>query len=190
MKTNRIAAVAGLLSLTLAGCATNKSDKPEAWGGTVVGEINKRAEVQTVNYLTREVTVKDDTGETTTVVCGPLVRNFNQINRGDKVAVQYQETVTILAMSGGGGAPGRAESVDVAGAPLGQKPAGAIVQTGEVLADVVAINHQDRTVTLKGPLRTLTVQVDKAVKGLDRLKAGDKVYVRATATLAVAVTAE
>jgi len=128
MKTNRIAAVAGLLSLTLAGCATHKTDKPEAWGGTVVGQISKRAVVQNVNYLTREVTVKDEMGETTTVVCGPLVRNFNQINRGDKVALQYQESVTILAMSGAQGVRGRAESTDMAGAPLGQKPSGVIVR--------------------------------------------------------------
>lgn len=37
---------------------------------------------------------------------------------------------------------------------------------------------------------TLTVEVHKDVKGFDRLKKGDKVYLRSTAALAVAVTAE
>jgi Cu/Ag efflux protein CusF len=190
MKTNRIAALASLLSLALAGCATHKTDKAEAWGGTVVGQLNKQAVVQKVDYRTREVTVKEEAGETTTVVAGPLVRNFNQIKPGDKVSVQYQESVTILGMSGVGAVPARAESVDVARAPLGEKPAGVIVQTGEAIAEVVAINHKDRTVTLKGPLRILIVEVDKNVTGFDRLKKGDKVYLRSTAALAVAVTAE
>lgn len=181
---------ASLLGLAVAGCATHQTENPEAWGGTVVGQMNKRAVVQKVDYQTREVTVKDDTGETTTVVAGPLVRNFNQINRGDKVALQYQESVTILAISGVETVPARAESVDMTRAPLGEKPAGVIVQTGEAIAEVLAINHKDRTVTLKGPVRTLTVQVDKKVKGFDRLKAGDRVYLRSTAALAVAMTAE
>jgi len=55
---------------------------------------------------------------------------------------------------------------------------------------VVAINHQERTVTLKGVLRTVTVRVDEGVKGFDRLKKGDQVYLRSTATLGGAVTAE
>ncbi len=192
MKTNRIAALAGLLSLILTGCATDKTEqkKPEAWGGAVVGQLKTKGVVQNVNYGTRQVTIKHDTGETVTVVCGPLVRNFNQIKNGDKVALEYQESVTILALSGVDTVPARAETVDIAGAPLGQKPSGMIVQTGEVLAEVVAINYQDRTVTLKGPVRTLTVTVNKEVKNFDRLKQGDKVYLRGTQALAVTVTAE
>ncbi len=190
MNNHRLAAVVAVLSLIMAGCATDKPEKTEAWGGTVVGQLNKRAVVQKVNYQTREVTVKEDTGDVKTVVAGPLVRNFNQINPGDKVTLRYQESVTIIGMSGVEARPARAETVDVAGAPLGQKPAGVIVRTGEAIAEVVDINHKDRTVTLKGPLRTVAVQVDKPGKTFKRLKAGDKVYLRSTAALAVAVTAE
>ena len=192
MTTNRLATLASLLSLALAGCATDKTaDKnSQVWGGTVVGQLKMTCAVENVDYDTREVIVRDDQGKTTAVVCGPLVRNFNQIKKGDSVALDYRESVTILGMSGVEAAPGRAESVDVAGAPLGQKPAGVIVKTGEVIAEVIAINHKDRTVTLQGPLRTLTVEVDKRAKGFDRLRTGDKVYLRSTAALAVAVTAE
>ncbi len=192
MKTDRMAVWVSLLSLALAGCATHKdkAENPEAWGGIVVGQINTRGVVQDVDYRTREVTVKHDTGETRTMVAGPVVQNFNQIKKGDKVALQYRESVMIMAMSGIEAAPARAESVDVARAPLGEKPAGVIIQTGEVVAEVVAINHKDRTVTLKGPMRTLTVEVDKDVSGFNRLKKGDKVYVRSKATLAGAVTSD
>ncbi len=190
MKTNRMAVWASLLSLALAGCASHKEEKAQTWGGTVIGQLHTRAVVQKVDPTTREITVKHDTGETTTAVAGPLVRNFDQIKPGDRVALQYQEAVTILAMSGVEAAPARVESVDVTRAPLGQKPAGMVVERSEAIAEVVAINRRERTVTLRGPLRTLEVQVDKDVTGFDRLKPGDKVYLRVTATLAGAVTAE
>jgi len=190
MKMNYMAIWASMLGLALAGCATQKTDSPEAWGGAVVGQLQKKAVVQNVDYRTREVTVKDEAGEISTMVAGPVVRNFNQINPGDKVALQYRESVTIAVMKGVDVAPTRAETVDVAGAPPGEKPAGVIVRTGEVVAEVIAINHKDRTVTLKGPARTLTVQVNTKDKGFNRLTVGDKVYLRLASALAVAVTAE
>lgn len=70
--------------------------------------------------------------------------------------------------------------MDVVRAPLGERPAGVIVQRGEVIADVVALHRKARTVTLQGPMRTLTVQVAKGVEGFDKLKKGHKVYVRST----------
>lgn len=190
MRTNRIGVWVSVLGLALAGCATQKNERCQTWGGTVAGEITKRAVVQDVDYHTREVTVKDDGGEMTTVVAGPMVRNFSQIQKGDKVTLQYQESVTLMAMAGVDALPARAESLDVARAPLGEKPAGVIVRTDEALGVVLAIDRKNREVTLKGPVRTVTVQLDKHAKGLDQLKPGDKVYLRSTAALAVAVTAE
>ncbi len=100
MNANQIAVWASLLGLGVAGCATHKAEIPQAWGGTVMGQLSQRAVVEKVDYDTREVTVKDEAGERTTVVAGPLVRNSKQIKKGDKVALEYQETVTILGMSG------------------------------------------------------------------------------------------
>jgi hypothetical protein len=174
-------------SMSLAGDATNR---PHVFGGSVVGEARMQAVVEAVNYTTREVTVRDRDGKLTTAVAGPMVRNFNQIRKGDKVSLQYQERVTILAVSGSKAVPSRTEAVDVAGAPLGQKPAGTIVKTSEVIADVVGINHRDRTLTLKGPQRTVIVLVDKKVKNFDRIKPGDKIYLRFTKALAISVTAQ
>ncbi len=190
MNTSRSVVWASLLSLGLAGCATQKEEPPQAWGGTVIGQYHKKAVVQHVNYSRREVTVKDEAGEVSTVVAGPLVRNFNQINEGDRVALQYQESVTLLAMKGVEAVPARADSVDVVGAPLGEKPSGVIVRQGEVIAEVLDVNQKDRTVTVRGPVRTLAVKVDKRDKNFKHLQPGDRVYVRSTSALAIAVTAE
>lgn len=190
MNTIRIAVLGIAIVFGCSLLASAEEKKPEAWGGVVVGKLKATAVVEKVDRSTREVTVKNSDGESTTVVCGPLVRNFDQIQAGDKVSLQYQESVTLMAMSGIEAVPARTESTDVVGAPLGQKPAGVIVKTGEVVAEVTAINHQDRTITLKGPVRTVTVQVDEKARNFDRIKPGDKVYLRSTAALAIVVTAE
>ena len=193
MKTFQIVAfaMATLLGSILVAAATVPAgDEPEAFGGTVVGTLEMEAVVENVNYETRELTLKDSAGETATYVVGEIVRNFPQIKTGDKVSLEYEESVTIMAYSGLETAPARGEAVRVEGAPPGEKPAGMIVATTEVMADVVAIDYKARTITLKGPERTLTVQVDKAAENFDRVNAGDKVYMRFTEKVGGAVTAQ
>ena len=190
MRSNRIGMLAAAVLLGSALLSAAEEKKPEAWGGAVVGQLTMTATVVKVDPATREVTVRDSEGKTTTVVAGPMVRNFDRIRAGDKVALRYQESVSVVAMSGVDATPSRAQGVDVTGAPLGQKPAGTIVATDEVIADVVGLRPEDRTVTLKGPLRTVTVQVAEKVKGYDRLKVGDKVVLRVTQALAIEVTAQ
>ncbi|MBZ5589375.1 MAG: hypothetical protein LAO05_12515 [Acidobacteriia bacterium] len=190
MKRVRVVAIALAAVLGFISVLQAQEKKPEAWGGVVVGRLTLTATVVKVDPATREVTVKDSEGKTTTVVAGPMVRNFDRIRAGDKVALRYQESVSVVAMSGIDATPSRAQSVDVTGAPLGQKPAGTIVATDEVIAEVVGLKPEDRTVTLKGPLRTVTVQVAEKVKGYDRLKVGDKVVLRVTQALAIEVTAQ
>ncbi len=190
MRPARIAVLAVTAVLCFAVMATAEEKKPEAWGGVVSGKATMTVVVEKVDPATREVTVKNDKGQTETVVCGPMVRNFDQIKVGDKITVQYEEAVSIIALSGVEGTPMRSEGTDVATAPLGQKPAGTIVKTQEVLADVTALDLKERTVTLKGPLQEVTVKVDPEVKGFEKLKVGDKVHLRYTRTLAIEVTAQ
>jgi hypothetical protein len=163
-------------------------NEQESFGGTVVGTVDLEAVVEAVNYETRELTLKDSMGEIATYVVGPIVRNFDQIKKGDKVSLQYQESVTIIDYSGLETEPARGEMVTLEGAPAGEKPSGVIVGTTEVLAEVIAIDQEARTVTLKGPMRTVTVAVDETVENFDRVKQGDKVYLRFTEKVVGAVT--
>jgi hypothetical protein len=189
MKTFRIAVLA-LAAVICLSVTVFAGDEPESFGGTVVGTAELEAVVENVSYETRELTLKDSTGETATYVVGPIVRNFDQIKKGDKVSMQFEESVTIIDYPGLETEPARGEIVTMEGAPAGEKPAGMIVGTTEVLAEVVAIDHEARTVTLKGPERTVTVQVDEAVENFDRVKQGDKVYLRFTEKVVGAVTAK
>jgi Cu/Ag efflux protein CusF len=68
-----------------------------------------------------------------------------------------------------------------------QKAPGEISRLVEVQATVVAVNLKDRLVTLKGPQRELTVQVDPRIKNLAKVKPGDKVGVAYYEALAISI---
>lgn len=95
MRSSRIASIAAVSMLGVALVAVAEEKKPEAWGGVVVGKLTLTAVVQNVDPATRKVTVEDDKGVTRTVVCGPLVRNFAQIQKGDKVLLRYTQALAI-----------------------------------------------------------------------------------------------
>ena len=52
---------------------------------------------------------------------------------------------------------------------------GAVVVTAEVTATVTAVDRATRTITLKGPQRTVEVVAGDAVKNFDQIKVGDTV---------------
>jgi hypothetical protein len=62
---------------------------------------------------------------------------------------------------------------------VASKPgAAAVVSTAEVTATVVAIDKATRTVTLKGPQRTVDVVAGDEVKNFDQIRVGDRVVVK------------
>jgi hypothetical protein len=65
------------------------------------------------------------------------------------------------------------------GAVVASEPGkAAIVATAEVTATVVAVDQATRTVTLKGPKRTVDVVCGDEVKNFDQIKVGDNVAVK------------
>src|SRR5262245_53623705 len=92
--------------------------------------------------------------------------------------------------------PGLAATVCLAAAALAIQPPPArgaepkareVGELVKVQATVTAVNLKDRLVTLKGPQRELTVQVDPSVKNLEKVKVGDKVVVGYYESLALAI---
>ena len=71
--------------------------------------------------------------------------------------------------------------------PPGQMPGGVVAREVRVVADVVAIDANKRTVRLRGPQRTIDLPVDDP-KQLAGIKVGDQV--EATFVDAVAVSVE
>src|SRR5688572_5456273 len=65
------------------------------------------------------------------------------------------------------------------GAVVASEPGkAAIVATAEVTATVVAVDKATRTVTLKGPQRTVDIVAGDAVRNFDQIKVGDRVVAK------------
>jgi Cu/Ag efflux protein CusF len=158
------------------------------FGGIVSGVASMSAVVTAVDQNTRMVTLKDEQGNEKTFKAGPDVRNLAQVKVGDRLTVNYSETVKVL-VRGESTTPAIAEGVEVSRAPLGAKPAGVITATTQASASVEAIDYVKRIATLKGPQRTVTIQVSKEeAPNFDKVKVGDTVYLEYTERLAISVT--
>jgi len=180
--------ILAVMLLSVKGFCEDATQAPKEFGGIVAGVESMSAVVEAIDPVTRAVTLKDADGKEATVIAGPEVRNFAQIQKGDKVTVDYSETVKILVSGVTGITPERRENLEVARAPLGEKPAGAVTASTQIFATVEAIDYVARTVTVKGPQRTLQVQVNEGASNFENVKVGDSVYVEYTQRAAISVT--
>lgn len=146
------------------------------------------ATVQKVNRKKRIVTLKFPDGKTAEVKCGPEVRNFSQIQVGDDVTAEFDESVELFVV-GPEGKPVAEEVSAVKRAPKGKKPAVTAVRAFEATATVEAIDYDSRQVKLKGPEgKITTVTAGPAVKRLNEVKQGDTVVARYVKAVSIEVT--
>lgn len=147
---------------------------------------NMSAKVIDVNKETRQVTLMDDQGKYATVVAGDEVRNFNQIEVGDRLDVKYTEAVAVAVFLEEPGAIGRTETIGVSRADLGQKPHGTIERTVDITARISALDKTKRVATLTGSKYEVTLKVSDDVD-LTKINVGDTVRVKYIESLALSV---
>lgn len=149
--------------------------------------VKVSATVSAVDKATRAVTLKAADGKEFTVVAGAEVRNFDQIKVGSEVVVGFVQALALDLKKGGGAPREMVESADGARAASGAQPGAALARKVTVVADVTAVDAKTQTVTLRGPKRTVDLQVPDA-KQFKMIAVGDQV--QATYTEAVAVSVE
>ncbi len=148
--------------------------------------VDMTATIIAIDKTTRDITLKGPKGNWVVVTAGPEIKNFDQINVGDKVHAQYVEAIVLELRKGSDLAVTRTEEASSSGAKPGAQPHGVAGRRITVVADVVAVDRAARTVTLRGPQLTAVV---KAVdpEQLKRIKKGDQVYATYTQALAMVV---
>lgn len=110
------------------------------------------AVVTKIDTKTRTVTLRDKDGALTNFVAGPEIKNFPQIKVGDRLTVTHELAVAIeLVKVNNQGVRSEVQTSSQTSAPLGSKPASVISNTTTIIANVVAIDRQKMTVTIKGP---------------------------------------
>lgn len=140
--------------------------------------------IEAVDRGQRVVSVRGPLGNVVDIHAGPEVRNFDQIQVGDTVAVRYLQAIAQeLDKVDNNGIRERIDTEAAVRTPAGARPGVAAGRLIQVVADVIAVDPKNRTITLRGVRHTVTLNVAPGVK-LENLRPGDQVrgeYVEAAA---------
>jgi Cu/Ag efflux protein CusF len=159
-------------------------------GQAAVSEgIQVQGKIKSVDKKARSVVIVGAAGNEIHMALGDEVRNFDQIRVGDLVTLTYIEALVLeLRKVETKALRERVESEQAVRAKPGEKLAGAVERTVRVIADVVAVNPKAKTVTLRGPKRTVELAVND-VERFKEIKVGDQVEATYTEAVALEVTA-
>ncbi|MFI5370179.1 MAG: hypothetical protein ACHQ52_01385 [Candidatus Eisenbacteria bacterium] len=148
-------------------------------------KISGEATVLAVNKSTRELTLRSADGDTTKIKCGPDIKNFAQIAKGDGVKVVYTESLMITVEPPG--TAGTSTETSTAAAKPGEHPHGSVTQKTTVKASIAAIDKAAGTATLQMADGTQHVVTPRNPANLDKVKVGDMVVITYTEGLAASV---
>lgn len=188
MQVSSLALLALVLSISPAYAQDAKAPAAAPSGGEVVvvgrgkgvvaaaGKRVVRGTITNVNAQRREFTVKRISGEEVVVPTGPEVKNFDQIKVGDQVVLREVESVVLSLQKAQAGKQLRERSVAETAyvAQPGDKPGIAATRETHIVADVIAVNKKDGSVTLKGTSRTRVFHLTDPT-ALANIKKGDQV---------------
>ena len=191
MKIRSALATAALVLLPL----TASAQQPTADAISLVGpgkfagvvEAKVTSTVESIDKATRSVVLKRANGELLKVTAGEQVKNFDQIQVGDKVVATHTRAL-VLELKKGGGVRERAESSDQGSAKPGEKPASYEAKEVKFVADVQKVDVKKQIVTLRGVEHTVQLKI-KDPEQLKLIKKGDQVEGVYAEAVAIAVTA-
>jgi hypothetical protein len=147
--------------------------------------IETKAAVIGIDMTSRIVTLRGVGGRTFEVGVGPEVGDLSKLKIGDAVHIAYQESLLIHADKvKSNGIRERIDSTEVLPASGGVAASAHRVQ---VLATVQKVDAKKRLVTLRGPLRTVTIKAGPDISLAD-LRVGDSVSAEFVTATAVKVT--
>jgi len=153
-----------------------KASETETAEGTIIA----------VNKSKRHVSIVRENGDTLVVTCGPEVKNFAQIAKGDKVKAKYTETLMIRVMPPGSSPEMSAEETATTAKP-GEKPSAMGTAKAQFHGTITAVDMTKGTVTLKGPEGNELTLTPRNKANLKKVKVDDVVVFNYEATVAASV---
>jgi hypothetical protein len=143
--------------------------------------------VESIDYTTRKVTLKDESGKLRVVKVGKDIQNLNRLKIGDEVTIEVFQTISGEVKPG----PGDPMNIGIEGqtAPLpGEKPSGIRTIEGTLRTMIESIDYEKRTVTFKGRSGAMTTyQIGPEAKRFNEIKRGDMLWVEYSQTTKLTV---
>ncbi len=164
---------------------TAVTEKPIRQEGVL---MTVEATIESIDKETRQVTLKNEKGETTSITLDGKAGRIDDLDTGDQVVIDYLEVVTIQAFGADDAEPGVEGEALVAKSEAGEKPAGLAVEQVSVVLTIEAIDLENELVTLKnkdGEVKTVT---PKYPENLKKVNVGDHVKITHTSALGFSVT--
>jgi len=185
MKNYTLCLLALMIALSVGACTTTStSDNLKIERAKV---LSLTATVEAIDMQTRKVTLKGPSGNMVTVMAGEKVRNLPQVQVGDKVMLDYVESLVVRMAN-----PGevRDETSGLIGAAEpGSKPGVLGATETTVSATIEAIDKKEETVTLKGPDGGIKIVKVQDPANLKKVKVGDTIVITYTEAVALSVQA-
>lgn len=149
---------------------------------------NVTATVDAIDHKTREVTLKDPSGNQFTFTAGPEIKRLEEVQVGDTVNAKYHMSFV---------AELREPTADEKQKPLIIRdttirategdPAGGNVQRIRAVTTVETVDRTTQTLTVKGPLgRLVTARVENPAM-LEKLKIGQTIVITYTEAVGIAL---
>jgi hypothetical protein len=145
------------------------------------------AVVEAIDHEARLVTLRREDGTSVTLTPSPDVRNLDQVDVGDVLHVEYQQSVTIQVADLDNMDPAAAEVAGITRSEAGEMPAMAAVDTRVLLARVVAIDIPNMTYKLELPDGMVNEYVALVKENLEMAAVGDTVVVEVTEMITAVV---
>jgi hypothetical protein len=153
----------------------------------IVDVIKASGTVTKVDQGKRKLSVELEDGRHKIIKVDKSIRNFDQIQVGDKLKLAYTEEILIAV--GKSDAPTGADSAGiVAIAPKGSKPGGLIVGTTIMTGKIVALDPAKHHLTIQEPDgKHKKLKISKKATNLDTLKPGETIGITITEALAISI---
>jgi len=178
--------LASLAVILAAGCAETAGPPDPA---SAEETVSATATVEKLDLASRTVELKTEDGRMLTIVAGPEIRNFDQLNIGDTVKATYMRGVAARMAE-----PGRTGEAAVVGAavraPKGAKPGAVVGQTVQMVVTIVSYDAKSHLATFAGPdglVRSVVVEKPEMQQFARGLKPGDEVEVTFTEAVAIGI---
>ncbi|WP_303902445.1 hypothetical protein [Thiohalomonas denitrificans] len=143
------------------------------------------ATVEDIDKDKRRLTLKGPEGRTFDLKVSEEVQNFDQIEKGDEIEIEYLGSVS-LRLSNEPAPPAEfAQFTEVA--PSGEKPRVVEAATLQMAATVDKIDKDKREVTVTGPRGNTRILNAPEEVDLDKLNEGDQILVTYTEAVATSV---